>query len=278
MISVFDVDKLRKLLKDFYRICRIRITVFDENLNELVSYPAEVAPYCAVIRSTVRGFEACMKCDRQACERAKKKHGTHVYRCHAGLTEAAAPLYVGGVLVGYLLFGHVFSYADYESGRKAVLQCCADLPLDTAALENALSRAEILPVDYIHSAAQILHAVASYLILEHMATLKEDLLAVRLDSYISAHYTERLDAVRLSGALGIGKTQLYELSRRLYGQGTAAHVRSLRMAKAKELLRKSPDLPLAEVAGQCGYNDYNYFFTVFSRETGCTPTEWRKGI
>ena len=31
MISVFDVEKLQKLLKDFYAIPGIRITVFDEN-------------------------------------------------------------------------------------------------------------------------------------------------------------------------------------------------------------------------------------------------------
>ena len=99
MISIFDLEKLRGLLKDFYAISHIRITVFDENLNELVSYPDKVAPYCAVIRGTSKGFDACMACDREACQRAAKKHSTHIYRCHAGLTEAATPLTVGDVLV-----------------------------------------------------------------------------------------------------------------------------------------------------------------------------------
>ena len=44
MISIFDLEKLRGLLRDFYEISHIRITVFDENRNELVSYPEEVAP------------------------------------------------------------------------------------------------------------------------------------------------------------------------------------------------------------------------------------------
>ena len=128
---------------------------------------------------------------------------------------------------------------------------------------------------YVRSAAHILHAVASYLILERMATLKEDLLEVRLDTYIANHYTEALDASRLSQALGIGKTQLYALTKKLYQQGMAKHIRELRMEKAKSLLREQRDLPLAEVAWQCGYMDYNYFFTVFKREVGCTPKEWR---
>ena len=37
VISIFDLEKLRGLLKDFYEISHIRITVFDENLTERVS-------------------------------------------------------------------------------------------------------------------------------------------------------------------------------------------------------------------------------------------------
>ncbi len=103
MVSVFDVDRLRGFLRDFYRITRIRTTVFDENARELVSWPEHVAPYCAVIRETEKGKDACMRCDREACRAAAQIHGTHIYLCHAGLTEAAVPLYAGEIVAGYLL-------------------------------------------------------------------------------------------------------------------------------------------------------------------------------
>jgi AraC-like DNA-binding protein len=276
MISVFDLEKLRGILKDFYEISHIRITVFDENRNELASYPTAVAPYCAVIRGSIKGLDACLDCDRRACETAAKKHSTHVYRCHAGLTEAVTPLYVGDVLVGYLLFGHVFPYASHEEGLAVISRLTAKLPINERMLREAVEEAVPLEDSYVRSAAHILHAVASYLILERMATLKEDMLAVRLDAYLSAHFTEHLNAVQIAEALGVGKTQLYELSQKLYGKGTASRVRELRMDKAKELLKDQKQLPLSEVAALCGYHDYNYFFTVFSRETGCTPSEWRK--
>ena len=278
MISIFDLEKLQALLKDFYKISHIRITVFDENLAELVSYPEKVAPYCAVIRGTSKGFDACMDCDREACKTAAKKHSTHIYRCHAGLTEAVTPLYVGVVLVGYLLFGHVFSYPSHEEGWAVIEKRCEAYRVNDRMLKEAIFSADVIEEDYIRSAAQILHAVASYLILERMATLKEDLLAVRLDAYLSAHYTEKLNAIMISEHLGIGKTQLYELSQQLYGRGIAEHIRDLRMEKAKTLLREQKDLPLAEVAAQCGYGDYNYFITVFSRETGIAPGKWRDSI
>lgn len=276
MISIFDLEKLQGLLMDFYAISHIRITVFDENLNELVSYPEKVAPYCAVIRGTSKGFDACMACDREACQRAAKKHSTHIYRCHAGLTEAVTPLYVGDVLVGYLLFGHVFSYPSHEEGWTVIEKRCENYHVNDRMLKEAIFSADIIDETYIRSAAQILHAVASFLILERIATLKEDLLAVRLDAYLSAHYTEKLNAVMIADYLGIGKTQLYELSQQLYGCGVAEKIRSLRMEKAKELLSGKEELPLSEVAALCGFHDYNYFITVFSREVGCSPNMWRR--
>ncbi len=275
MSSVFDAEKLRELLKDFYAITGIRITVFDDSLRELVSYPSRIPSYCSLIRESTEGRKACMDCDREACHAAAKKGNTYIYRCHAGLTEAVTPLFSGSLLIGFLLFGHVFPYSSHEEGWEEIRRHCESLPVSGAELHEAILQAVPVREEYVRSAAHILHAVASYLILERMAALKEDLPEVRLDTYIAGHYTEHLDAARLSRVIGIGKTQLYALTKKLYRQGVASRVRELRMEKARQLLREQRNMPLAEVAWQCGYQDYNYFFTVFRRETGCTPRQWR---
>ena len=222
------------------------------------------------------GFDACMSCDREACRTASKKHSTHVYRCHAGLTEAVTPLYVGDVLAGYLLFGHVFSYPSHEEGWAVIEKQCEKLRVNKRMLREAVFSAALIGEDYIRSAAHILLAVASYLIMERMATLQEDLLAVRLDAYLSAHYAEKLSAVMISENLGIGKTKLYELSTQLYGCGIAERIRGLRIEKAKTLLKGRREMPLADVAAECGFHDYNYFITVFTREAGISPGAYRK--
>ena len=46
MISTFDITKLNALLKDFYNLTQIRITIFDENFHELAAYPENIAPFC----------------------------------------------------------------------------------------------------------------------------------------------------------------------------------------------------------------------------------------
>ena len=276
MISAFDLTKLRNLLRDFYEITHIRITVFDENRNELISYPEEIAPFCKIVRSCETGRLACATCDREACARAAKQRKTQIYRCHAGLTEAVTPLIVSDVLVGYLLFGHVFSYPNYDEGWQQIEASCRELPLDQDALHTACLERPLISQDYVRSATHILLAVASYLVMERMATLQQDKLAVQLDQYISAHFTESIKAPELCRRFQIGKTQLYKISQQLYGCGIAEHLRDLRMGLAKELLTEQKELTLAEIAARCGYSDYNYFISVFSHTVGTSPAAWRR--
>ena len=276
MISVFDQNKLHSLLKDFYQISKIRITVFDEDLNELCAYPESIPAFCKIIRSCETGKLACAQCDKAACGIAARERRTQIYRCHAGLTEAVTPLIVQDVLVGYLLFGHVFSYPDYESGWEAIRRCCQGLPLDMRELKAACVECPRVDYEYVLSATQILLAVASYLVMERMAALQTDRLAVQIDDHLSHHFTERLKATDLCRHFQIGKTQLYQLSRQLYGCGISEHIRNMRMKMARELLLERPELSLADIAAQCGYHDYNYFISVFTQAVGIPPGAFRR--
>jgi AraC-like DNA-binding protein len=50
----------------------------------------------------------------------------------------------------------------------------------------------------------------------------------------------------------------------------------MRIEKAKKLLRENSEYNVSEIADQCGFCNYNYFITVFRRETGTTPRKYRK--
>ena len=276
MISLFDIEQLKSLIKDFYQLVHIRITVFDENLNELVSYPQRVAPYCEIIRNSHCGLEACVSSDCNACKIAAIKRDTYIYRCHAGFTEAVTPLFIGDILVGYLLFGHVFSYSSFKNGWNAIKIKTSFLQVNQQLLESAVLKAKYIPEETVRSAAHILRAVASYLIVEHMASLQQDKTIVKLDSYLTSHFTEKINVKFLCNELHIGKTQLYKLSHQLYGCGITQRIRSLRISLAKKLLTDPENYTLCEISDRCGYSDYNYFIAVFSKEIGYSPNAWRK--
>lgn len=276
MVSVFDLEQLQQLLKDFYHIANIRITVFDSDLTELVSYPENCAPFCSIIRSTAEGMQACAQCDRDACRHASKQDTAYIYQCHAGLTEAIMPLWVGSTLVGYLMFGHVFAYEKETDGWKVISRCCQSYPVDMKKLRASLSACPQVSDSYILSAAHILHATASFLVMQRMASLQEDSIAAKLDAYLSENFYHPISSATICHDLGIGRSRLYKLSAQLYGCGISEHIRNLRIKKAKQLLTDHPDLSIADIALICGFSDYNYFISVFSRNTGLSPGVFRK--
>ena len=73
----------------------------------------------------------------------------------------------------------------------------------------------------------------------------------------------------------IGKTYLYKIVGQSYGTGIAEHIRTLRIEKAKSLLIDQPGLSIDTIAEMCGFQDYNYFITVFRKKTGVPPRQYR---
>lgn len=59
------------------------------------------------------------------------------------------------------------------------------------------------------------------------------------------------------------------------GQTFTEYLTGLRITKAKELLRTS-DLRSSQIAFETGYNDAHYFSYLFKKNTGMTPSEYRK--
>lgn len=276
MMSAFDLEKLQTLLRDFYNITHIRITIFDDQYQEILSYPREVAPVCQYIRQSREAAGACHQCDLDACKRAARRKETWVYQCHAGLTEAVAPVFLGNLPVAYLLFGHLFSYRSTYEGWTAVSTACRKYGLDESKLQRYVMALPITSRETILSASHILQAVASYLCMDRLITLRQQNLPARIDEYLSQHFTEDIDAATLCDTFGIGKTTLYEIAGQNYGKGIAEQIRSMRIDYAKKCLEENPELGIAEIAERSGFKDYNYFITVFRQYTGTTPRKYRQ--
>jgi AraC-like DNA-binding protein len=93
-----------------------------------------------------------------------------------------------------------------------------------------------------------------------------------------SYLAERLDGnVRvpdLARVVGLSPSHLTALFRRATGGGVLAHHTSLRMARARQLLDRSP-LSIREIAQLIGYEDPLYFSRQFRRVHGISPSEYR---
>ena len=65
------------------------------------------------------------------------------------------------------------------------------------------------------------------------------------------------------------------LFKKSVGVNFVDYLTELRINAAKDLL-KDPFLTMSEVASMVGYESANYFTRVFKKNTGITPTEYRR--
>lgn len=93
--------------------------------------------------------------------------------------------------------------------------------------------------------------------------------------YIVRNLSHPLGAAQIAAALGIPRIRLDRLFAARIGHSAGAEIARRRIAEAKRLL-DGTELPLADIAGRCGYCHASFFIRTFKKATGYTPLGWRK--
>jgi AraC-like DNA-binding protein len=275
MANFLDNAKLTAILKDFYTVTHIRIAILDNNYRDIGGYPRMRAEICSYIRSSAEADKHCRECDRQACLTARQCAGPYMYRCHAGLYEIIEPLSLNGTVVGYLFFAHMFSAPNRAEGEKIILASCKNYGLDQAKLASLIKGSQLLSREYIAASSHLLETIATYLCLERLGVIRyEDNLPIVVNQYILDHLSHDIQIGDICSYAGVGKTKLCAMSNRYFGMGIHEHIRSLRIEKAKEILSADEGVSIEEVAERCGFDDYNYFISIFRKVVGTTPKKF----
>jgi AraC family transcriptional regulator len=81
----------------------------------------------------------------------------------------------------------------------------------------------------------------------------------------------------LAEAVGVHPATLARGFRKAYGCSVGAYLRRLRVARAARQLADS-NAPLAEIALAAGFSDQSHFSNVFRRETGLSPSAFRRAV
>jgi transcriptional regulator GlxA family with amidase domain len=62
----------------------------------------------------------------------------------------------------------------------------------------------------------------------------------------------------------------------LTGENTASYIMRIRINKAKQMIDSDNDMPMADVALACGFDDAAHFTRAFKASCDVTPTQYRK--
>lgn len=272
MINV-NHAKLQNLMQAFQALTGLRITLFDNECQEITAWPPEHGAFCQCMRANPQFLQKCIQSDREAFRRSAKEEGPYVYTCHAGLSEAVIQLRDDSLVIGYIMFGQVVPEETSRQTRVHLSQLCIENN-EVDLLESIFSMPGKTSVQ-IHAAAAILEALSVYLWSDKVIMLPRKNFMEMLDAYIDEHAAQRITVDELCVHFGVGRTYLYRLASRYLECGIADYIKSRRIKMAQRLLCQG-NLPIAAIAGAVGFSEYNYFSKCFRRQTGLSARQWRE--
>lgn len=95
--------------------------------------------------------------------------------------------------------------------------------------------------------------------------------------YVEARCSEPIYLADLAENFHYNPTYVSDLFRRHLGLGFSEHLATLRMNRAKSMLRET-ELSITEIANRCGYSDSCHFARQFRKISGCTPSTFRNSL
>ena len=97
-----------------------------------------------------------------------------------------------------------------------------------------------------------------------------------IHAFLREHVGENFTQEALSRRFAISMTPMKTCFRSVYGMAIGTWLTQYRMDLAAELLRQRPELSIAEIGGQVGYDNAGKFTEAFKRVMHFTPSEDRK--
>lgn len=264
--------ELITVLKELHNISGFRISVHDNEFNEILAYPKELTSFCKYIQQCKNGKTTCLNCDKTAFTKVKETKTAYIYRCPFGLNEAVSPLFHYGILSGYLMMGQTLDN-DIIS-KEYVLQAASSYCGDGEKLKSYVDEIPISTKDKIASCITIMKICADYITINNRFKVTEKDLAAKIKQYIHQHYYENITLDLLSAIFYRSKSTLTTHFKETYQITIMDYLNKIRVKEAIKLL-DNPELTIKNIALSCGFTDQNYFTKVFQKETHSTPREFR---
>lgn len=274
MFINFNIEKLDKLLYDFYSLTGLTISVWDADFNQLSFQPKEMRHFCRIVKSSSKGNHRCFLSDKALCMECNKTGMPATHYCHAGLVDTAVPIKFKDSVMGYMMFGQVTDSAEREL-NLSLSKLAHEIKVDEKDLLKAYEELDTYDKAKTDSAANILKMATRYLWLSEYIEIGYNTIASQIDDYIHANIGQNISVTTLCDAFGISKNRLYEISHEWFRKPIGDYIASVRINEAKRLLNCT-DMPIHQIAGLVGIKDYNYFTKFFKLQVGVPPLKYRK--
>ncbi len=271
MIITFEHEKVMDLLHHIYTISKVSVSFLDQ--DGVVQAGAHNEPYCDYVRNKL-GFNACYKCDRDACIKARDSGASYSYVCHALLNETITPIFVKGEIVAYSFVGQ---YVDVDSAKseQELIEFSNQYGFDFNEIKRLYDTVPKLDKNQIQSLIYLMDVFTKHMIMEQVIKLSNDTVIDSITQYVKNNISSDLSTTRLCKLFYVSKNKLYSLFKKYYNTTVQKFITTEKLSQAEKLLRTT-ELPISEISERVGFSDYNNFIRLFKQLYGLPPLHYRK--
>ncbi|WP_411675916.1 PocR ligand-binding domain-containing protein [Caproicibacter sp.] len=175
--DIVDLVLLQKFQDNFAKGMNCASVTVDRNGNP-VTQPSSYTKFCTefIHKSTI-GDSRCAESHHRMGLEAARTGRPFIGNCHAGLIDFAAPIMVGGELVGTVLGGQCLAGSPEEEIYRKTAQ---EIGVSESGLVEAVHEIEATKSERISAAAEVLFIVVNSLAQSGYARLQLEAIAKRL--------------------------------------------------------------------------------------------------
>lgn len=251
--------------------------------DRILPYNTHENPVCMYLKHTWDIWQCCI--DRQSKVQAKAENGPYFGTCWMGMGEYVFPIRDDTQkTVGFL---SISGYRGNPEKKAAQFEkVCARYGLNRQDLERLYAlyaRNEKPSMQEMRALISPLCSQFTLLLFylkdldaekTHYATNSETFYML-VSRYLERHCDEINSLEELAAQFNCSTSYLSRTIRRYAHCSYRTYVNRGKVRMAKMYLENT-ELSVQEIGSQLGFADSNYFSTVFRRETGCSPRQWRQ--
>ena len=274
MNTSINKETIKRLLSILNRLTKITITLFDSDMQCLAD-AGEWQPYCLAIGEHADLLTKCSGCNKENAKKALEQNSPFIYTCHAGITEMVAPIIVDDFPIAYLMFGKFRDTEQIYSSAKMVEETAEKYGLDKERMLDAYEQLPVCTRKEIDDAIFLIDMCIKYITLKKIVYSKEHEITKTVVKYIDEHISEPIKVEDIQRYCMLPLRYISKAIKDDYNESIYNFIIKKRLQKAQELLT-STDKTVKAISFEVGFNDYNYFISVFTKKIGISPTQYRK--
>lgn len=265
-------SEIEELLKDFYTVSGMDISVVDKDFHTLSLTRSPGASLCSLIHKDPTSTDVCKASDIERLTYVKQTKKPLLYTCPYGITEAIAPIVNNDEVIGYV----ISAFGIVQGNEDEVYSTCSSLKgLERESLDECIKNERMLTEAEANAYFNIIKMLADYVSRDESMLFGEMSIGMLIKRYIRNNLDQKLTLKGIARNLHCSTVTLTEHFKDEFGITINEYVTKKRMELSERLLL-STEKTLREVAYLCGFVDVEYFSRTFKKHHGISPASWRR--